>query len=92
MGATKSKGEYTVENNISFRDRHVSETRTGYVILHGSSSSSTQTKGELLRVLFADVVMGKQTRPLEVALSFTSASLLKVYKGEVSKLTLPELQ
>ena len=40
----------------------------------------------------ADVVMGKQTRPLEVALSFTSASLLKVYKGEVSKLTLPELQ
>lgn len=48
LGATKSKGEYTVENNISFRDRHVSETRTGYVILHGSSSSSTQTKGELL--------------------------------------------
>jgi CRISPR-associated protein Cas1 len=57
-----------------------------------NSELNNKTKGELLRVLFADVVMGKQTRPLEVALSFTSASLLKVYKGEVSKLTLPELQ
>lgn len=57
-----------------------------------NSELNNRTKGELLRVLFADVVMGKQTRPLEVALSFTSASLLKVYKGEVSKLTLPELQ
>ena len=53
---------------------------------------TTRVKGELLRILFTDVNMGKQTRPLEVALSFTTASLLKVYKGEISRLTLPELK
>lgn len=48
-----------------------------------------ESKGELLRVLFADVRMGKMTRPLEVALSMTTASLLKVFKGEETKLSLP---
>ena len=52
---------------------------------------TTVAKSELLHVLFADVRMGKVTRPLEVALSMTTASLLKVYKGEESKLSLPAL-
>ena len=52
---------------------------------------SKKAKSELLRVLFADVRMGKMTRPLEVALSMTTASLLKVYKGEETKLSLPVL-
>ena len=47
------------------------------------------SKGKLLRVLFADVKMGKVTRPLENALSLTTASLLKVYKGETDKLSMP---
>ena len=47
-------------------------------------------KGELLRVLFADVKMGKLTRPLEIALSMTTASLLKVLKGEQDRIILPE--
>lgn len=49
----------------------------------------SKTKGVLLRILFADVKIGKLTRPLEVALSMTTASLLRVYKGESDKLSLP---
>lgn len=48
-----------------------------------------QAKGILLRVLFSDVKMGKVTRPLENALSLTTASLLRIYKGETDKLSLP---
>lgn len=48
-----------------------------------------QAKGILLRVLFSDVKMGKVTRPLENALSLTTASLLRMYKGETDKLSLP---
>ncbi len=48
-------------------------------------------KGRLLRVLFADVKIGKMTRPLEVALSLTTASLVKVFKGDAQKLTLPQM-
>ncbi|MBP3774995.1 MAG: type II CRISPR-associated endonuclease Cas1 [Bacteroidaceae bacterium] len=48
-------------------------------------------KGELLKVLASDVRMGKITRPLEVALSITTSSLLKVYKGDETKLILPTM-
>ena len=50
---------------------------------------NNDSKGKLLRVLFADVKMGKVTRPLENALSMTTASLLKVFKGDTDKLSLP---
>ncbi len=50
-----------------------------------------KVKSRLLRVLFADVEIGKMTRPLEVALSLTTASLVKVFKGDAQKLTLPRL-
>lgn len=53
------------------------------------SELDNQSKGKLLRVLFSDVKMGKVTRPLENALSLTTASLLKIYKGETEKLSLP---
>ena len=52
---------------------------------------NNDSKGKLLRVLFADVKMGKVTRPLENALSLTTASLLKVFKGDTDKLSLPVL-
>ena len=48
-----------------------------------------QTKASILRVLFADVKIGRVTRPLEVALSTTTASLVKVLKGNAQKLNLP---
>lgn len=53
------------------------------------SELDNQSKGKLLRVLFSDVKMGKVIRPLENALSLTTASLLKIYKGETDKLSLP---
>ena len=53
------------------------------------SELDSQSKGKLLRVLFSDVRMGKVTRPLENALSLTTASLLRMYKGEADKLSLP---
>ena len=56
-----------------------------------TSELDKQTKGEILRVLFADVKMGKLTRPLEIALSMTTASLLKVLKGVQDRIILPEL-
>lgn len=52
---------------------------------------NNDSKGKLLRVLFADVKMGKVMRPLENALSLTTASLLKVFKGDTDKLSLPVL-
>ena len=47
------------------------------------------TKAKLLNLLFTDVKIGKVTRPLTNALTITSASLLKYYKGETKKLSLP---
>lgn len=45
----------------------------------------------LLRLLFTDVRIGKVTRPLENALSMTTASLMKMLKGDNDKLVLPSL-
>ena len=53
------------------------------------SELNKDSKEKLLRVLFSDVKMGKVNRPLENALSLTTASLLKMYKGETDKLSLP---
>ena len=50
---------------------------------------NNEAKGKLLRVLFSDVKIGKVTRPLENALSLTTASLLRMFKGETDKLSLP---
>ena len=50
-----------------------------------------QTKANILRLLFCDVKIGKVTRPLEIALSITTASLVKMFKGEAQKLSLPLL-
>lgn len=48
-------------------------------------------KSRLLRVLFADVRIGRMTRPLEVALSLTTASMVKMFKGDCQKLSLPQM-
>jgi|SRR5574344_2242497 len=50
-----------------------------------------ETKSELLRVLFADVKIGKMVKPLEVALSSTTASLVRVYSGKENSLNLPAM-
>lgn len=55
------------------------------------SDLNKNAKMALQRVLFCDVKMGKLTRPLEIALSLTTASLVKMYKKETEKLVLPFL-
>ena len=55
----------------------------------GVTELENQSKGKLLRLLSSDVKIGKVTRPLENSLSLTTASLLRVYKGETDKLSLP---
>ena len=47
------------------------------------------TKSHLLRVLFSDVSIGQVTRPLEIALSITTASLTRMYRKETNTLSLP---
>ena len=64
-----------------------------YSLYSGTEESilDKQTKAKLLRVLFVDVKIGKMTRPLEVALSTTTASLVKMFKGETQILILPKI-
>lgn len=59
--------------------------------LQGQTDLTKDNKMELLSVLTADVRMGKMTRPLQVALTMTTASLLKYYKGELTRLSLPKM-
>ena len=55
------------------------------------SDLDKNVKSKLLRVLFADVKIGRMTRPLEVALSLTTASMVKMLKGDSQKLSLPQM-
>ena len=57
----------------------------------GHHEVNKTTKELILRVLNCDVKIGSKTRPLQVALTFTSASLMKYYSLEAKKLTLPEV-
>ncbi|MBW6479363.1 MAG: type II CRISPR-associated endonuclease Cas1 [Bacteroidales bacterium] len=49
----------------------------------------TELKLKLLEVLACDVRMGKQTRPLMIGLSSTTASLAKCFAGTAKKLNYP---
>ena len=55
----------------------------------GVCELNKESKSAILRLLTCDVDMGKVTRPLQIALTFTTASLAKLYAGEIKKLTLP---
>ncbi len=54
------------------------------------SELKTEHKKAALEVLFADVKLGKETKPLMLALSATAASLQKCFEGTVKKLSLPK--
>lgn len=54
-----------------------------------TTSLTTETKSKLINVLYRDVRMNNQNHPLQVALTMTSASLLKVFKGEEKRIVLP---
>jgi len=50
------------------------------------------TKGELLRVLYADTRFDKTTRPLDVGLTFTSSSLVGCFEGTRKKIAYPSIE
>lgn len=58
----------------------------------GRSQLTKEVKGELLRILFADTRFEKVWRPLDVGLTFTSASLAKCFAGTQKKIIYPQLE
>lgn len=58
----------------------------------GNHDINKETKTALLKVLACDVAIGKVTRPLQIALTFTSASMVKYFNGETKKLSLPSFK
>lgn len=58
----------------------------------GKSQLTKEVKGELLRILFADTRFDKIQRPLDVGLTFTSASLAKCFTGTQKKILYPLLE
>lgn len=56
-----------------------------------SPSAEAIPKTDLLNLMYADVSIGKETHPLQTALSLTTASVAAYLKGETTTLKLPEL-
>lgn len=56
---------------------------------HPTDELTQEDKKALINVLYSDVVINGQNHPLQVALSLTTASMLKVLKGTSKKLALP---
>ena len=56
---------------------------------NGITELNKESKSEIMRVLNCDVNIGKVKRPLQIALTMTTASLVKYYSGEIKKLSLP---
>lgn len=59
---------------------------------NGVNKLDKDAKSQLLNILFTDTVFNKVTRPLEVGLTTTTASLAKCYMGSVKKILYPLLE
>lgn len=55
----------------------------------GITGLNKDSKSAILHLLSCDVKIGKVQRPLQIALTITTASLVKYLAGETKKLTLP---
>ena len=58
----------------------------------GHEQLTKEVKSQLLRILFVDTCFDKVMRPLDVGLTFTSASLAKCFSGIQKKIAYPELE
>ena len=56
---------------------------------NGTQELNKDSKAAILRVLCCDVKIGQVTRPLQIALTITTASLVRYYAGESKKISLP---
>ncbi len=70
------------ENEEEEEEEDEIETNTGL---------TTEIKAELLKILTTDVTLNKLNRPLSVALSYTTASLVRCFEGETRTILYPEL-
>ena len=61
------------------------------IYLQGYDELNKDVKASMLRLLTCDVKIGKVMRPLQIALTITTASLAKYYAGEIKTLSLPFL-
>lgn len=59
--------------------------------LNGSVELDRQVKAELTRVLYCDVRMGGLTRPLNIGLQMTAASVADCVKGDAANINYPSL-
>lgn len=60
--------------------------------INGARELTKEVKAEIIHLLFTDTHFGNITRPLEVALTSTSASLAKCFNGSVKKIVYPQLK
>lgn len=58
----------------------------------GKTQLTKEVKSELLRILFVDTRFVKVLRPLDVGLTFTSASLARCFAGDRKKILYPSLE
>lgn len=58
----------------------------------GATQLTKEVKSALLHLFFVDTIFDRTTRPLEVGLSTTSASLVKCFHGTQKKLAYPLLE
>lgn len=59
---------------------------------NGATSLDKNTKCGIIRLLSQDVTIGKMTRPLQIALTTTSASFVKYLSGETKRISLPVIE
>ena len=63
-----------------------------HMYTNGIDQLDKDAKSQLLHILFTDTVFNKVTRPLEVGLTMTTASLAKCYMGSAKKISYPLLE
>ncbi len=57
--------------------------------LQGKVELTKDVKAEILQILFTDTKFGKTTHPLEIGLTTTTASLVKIFNGSIKKIAYP---
>lgn len=62
------------------------------LVAKGHRELNKETKAELLRLLFVDTNFGKTTRPMDIGLTMTSASLVKCFNGTAKRISYPLLE
>ena len=63
-----------------------------HMYINGITELDKEAKSQLLHILFTDTVFSKVTRPLDVGLTITTASLAKCFAGTAKKVIYPLLE